>query len=170
MLKSDRVKSRASAEVAATDVVLPDERHYTQRDRIKYLALIALSSLVLLIARLLRPSPRGLGTHQQLGLPPCPMLYLTGWPCPSCGLTTSFAHAARFDFYQAFITQPFGLIAFSLTILSIPLSLYLIQRRVAWADFIHARGVNAGLYALIVLYLLGWIYKLFAISWLPTNG
>jgi Protein of unknown function (DUF2752) len=31
-----------------------------------------------------------LGTHQQLGLPPCSFKTLAGVPCPSCGMTTSF--------------------------------------------------------------------------------
>lgn len=170
MLAPNRVKSRPKAEVALSDAPLPAKRGFTQRDRIQYLALIVLSSLVLLIARLLRPSPRGVGTHEQLGLPPCPLLHLTGIPCPSCGLTTSFAHAARLHFYQALITQPFGLVAFCLTIVSIPLSLYLLHRRTTWADFIHARGSNALLYALLALYLLSWIYKLLVTNWLPING
>lgn len=143
---------------------LPDESPFSKHDQIKYLALIALSSLTLLIARLLRPSPRGVGTHEQLGLPPCLMLHLTGLPCPSCGLTTSFAHAARLDFYQALLTQPFGLLAFCLTVLSIPLALYLLRRRIAWASVIHARGANAVLYTLIACYLLSWIYKVLAIK------
>ena len=33
---------------------------------------------------------RTMETHRQLGLPPCNMVMLTGKPCPSCGMTTSF--------------------------------------------------------------------------------
>ncbi|HEY8505076.1 MAG TPA: DUF2752 domain-containing protein [Gemmataceae bacterium] len=37
------------------------------------------------------------GTHEQLGLPPCNFYRMTGRPCPSCGMTTSFALLVRGD-------------------------------------------------------------------------
>src|SRR5262249_51750842 len=105
-------------------------KKYSYADRNGYLAVAFVSALTLVIARLLHPSPRGLGTHEQLGLPPCPFLLLTGIPCPSCGLTTSFALAARLEFLSALTIQPFGLIAFCLTFLAIPISIFLIRRRI----------------------------------------
>ena len=42
-------------------------------------------------------SPRRMATHQQLGLPPCTFFSVTGLPCPSCGMTTSFALLVRGD-------------------------------------------------------------------------
>lgn len=53
------------------------------------------------LARSLEPDPRGYGTHQRLGLPPCTFRMLCGIPCPSCGMTTSFAHLTRGRFTQA---------------------------------------------------------------------
>lgn len=43
-------------------------------------------------------APRAMSTHTQLGLPPCNFVVLTGGkPCPSCGMTTSFALLVRGD-------------------------------------------------------------------------
>ena len=42
-------------------------------------------------------SPRVMATHQQLGLPPCTFLEVTGVPCPACGMTTSFSLLVRGD-------------------------------------------------------------------------
>jgi hypothetical protein len=36
-------------------------------------------------------TPRRLETHTQLGLQPCTFYKMTHMPCPSCGMTTSFA-------------------------------------------------------------------------------
>ncbi|MFK7821344.1 MAG: DUF2752 domain-containing protein [Planctomycetaceae bacterium] len=48
-----------------------------------------------LLAAYLKPSPAGFGTHRSLGLPPCSFIVMFGKPCPSCGMTTSFAHFVR---------------------------------------------------------------------------
>jgi hypothetical protein len=138
----------------------PWRKTYSNYDKSSYLALTLFSSAILITSRLLQPSSNGVGTHEQLGLPACPFLRLTGLPCPSCGLTTSFAHAARFHFIESFLVQPFGLIAFCLTALAIPLSLYLVRRRIPWSNFIHARHTDSLIYLLIVLYLLSWCYKI----------
>jgi hypothetical protein len=50
---------------------------------------------LLIAATRLTPSPRGLGTHQQLGLPPCSVLQWFGVRCPSCGMTTSWSYVVR---------------------------------------------------------------------------
>ena len=54
------------------------------------------------VAAMLKPSPFQLGTHQQLGLPPCSFLVLFGVPCPTCGMTTAWAHLMHGELIRAF--------------------------------------------------------------------
>jgi hypothetical protein len=53
------------------------------------------------LALVLKPDPRGYGTHQRLGLPPCSFQVLFGINCPSCGSTTCFAHFVRGEWIAA---------------------------------------------------------------------
>jgi hypothetical protein len=50
---------------------------------------------LLALAAWLEPDPRGLGTHQRLGLPPCTFQVVFAMRCPSCGMTTAWAHLVR---------------------------------------------------------------------------
>ena len=63
---------------------------------------------VLVVARRLEPDPRGYGTHTQLGLPPCAFLASTGRPCPTCGMTTSFAWFAHGNPVRSWRANPAG--------------------------------------------------------------
>lgn len=62
------------------------------------------------VAAWLPPDPRGYGTHQKLGLPPCTMMMLFDRPCPGCGMTTCFAHFVRGQFREAVRANPAGLL------------------------------------------------------------
>jgi hypothetical protein len=117
-------------------------------------------ALILSIARVLTPSSSGIGTHEQLGIPACVFLKVTGWRCPSCGLTTSFAYAAHFRFVEAFFAQPFGFALFLLVCLSIPMAIVLGSKRIPIESVLYGRFSNAVLYTLLSLYLAAWVYKL----------
>lgn len=70
---------------------------------------IALGVLgVLVTGAWLQASPGGHGTHTQLGMPPCAWAAAFNVPCPTCGMTTAFAHAADGNFRAAFLAQPLG--------------------------------------------------------------
>jgi hypothetical protein len=72
-------------------------------------ALLLLGVLVMVgVGLYLTPDPAGHGTHQQLGLPPCTIYYLTGRPCPSCGLTTSVSAILHGQFGLAWRANPMG--------------------------------------------------------------
>jgi hypothetical protein len=72
------------------------------------------------IARVLTPSTSGVGTHTQLGLPSCGFLWLTGVPCPACGLTTCFAHLMHGQLMAAVSCQPLGVVLFALLAIALP--------------------------------------------------
>lgn len=72
---------------------------------------VALACLAMLgLAAWLDPAPQGHGTHTQLGLSQCQWVMMFDEPCPTCGMTTSFAYAADADLLSGLRTQPFGLI------------------------------------------------------------
>lgn len=63
---------------------------------------------LLIVSAWLTPDAEGAGTHTQLGLAPCPWPILLDKPCPTCGMTTSFALAAEGRLLSAAAVQPFG--------------------------------------------------------------
>jgi len=120
---------------------------------------------LLLLGRWLTPSKSGQGTHQQLGLPPCPFLALTGIPCPSCGMTTSFSHAAHLQLVESFVVHPFGLLFFIMCLAWIPGS-YLLEYRRDYhpgplLDRVTARRF---LYLLLSAGLFSWLYRIWRMS------
>ncbi len=78
---------------------------------------------ILGIAVYLQPSAMGMGTHEQLGLAPCAAVVTTGYPCPTCGMTTAFAHTVRGQFLSAIRVQPAGFLLALGTVLAAGLSL-----------------------------------------------
>ncbi|MBX3279682.1 MAG: DUF2752 domain-containing protein [Acidobacteria bacterium] len=132
-------------------------------DRLQTTVLFAASGAMLVLGRWLEPSPLGLGTHAQLGFPPCLFLKFTGIPCPNCGLTTSFAHASRLQFIQAFLTQPFGLIVFLLAATTAVFACYSLLTRRPMPIQLNPGPNKTVWYSLAACYVLGWIYKIFAV-------
>lgn len=113
----------------------------------------------------LKPNPSGLGTHEQFGLPPCTMVILVGYPCPTCGMTTAFAHAVRGELLSAFNAQPAGL-AFALaTIVAGGVSLsVLLTGKVLAVNWYRVRQTHVALAAVLIV-LGGWGYKVAVGAW-----
>ena len=65
-------------------------------------------------------SARTLATHQQLGLPPCNFFYVTGLPCPACGMTTSFALLMHGDLPNSLRANAVGTLLAGFCLLLIP--------------------------------------------------
>lgn len=104
----------------------------------------------------LRPDARGVGTHEQLGLPPCMMIQFAGLPCPTCGMTTAFAHAVRGHWVAAFLTQPFGLALALVTFLSIA---------GGWSVLVSGRSWRFNWYRVCPAKLSGAVIGFFVLSW-----
>ncbi|WP_437187692.1 DUF2752 domain-containing protein [Planctomicrobium sp. SH668] len=66
------------------------------------------------------PDPRGFGSHQQLGLPPCLFQMLFGIPCPGCGGTTSFAHFVRGEWMSSLRAHPAAFVGCLAGLLFVP--------------------------------------------------
>jgi len=95
----------AHPEALAVATVVPA----TSRRATQALVLIVCAG-ALAAAAMLEPDPRGLGTHERVGLPPCSFHLLTGIPCPGCGMTTAFANTVRLRLGAAFMANPFGML------------------------------------------------------------
>jgi hypothetical protein len=132
-------------------------------DRLVALSLLIPSATPLVVAAFLQADPAGVGTHRQLGLGGCTMLQLTGWPCPMCGMTTTFTLAVHGHLVQALVCQPFGLVLFLLTLATAVVSLMeLLRPRGMWRRFWDWLGLKEGWIAAGLLggLLVGWVYKL----------
>ena len=126
---------------------------------------LALPLALLVLGGLLRPDPRGWGTHEQLGFRPCLPMRKWNFPCPGCGVTTSIALVAHGSLLAALRAQPFGLVAFVTSLAG-----------AAWGLVGHARGrdlraelprvvTRRSVSVLATLALLAWIYKIAVVRW-----
>lgn len=133
-----------------------------ERGRDRLIAGIAFAATLglLLVAASLSPDSRGYGTHESLGLPPCGFKAATMLPCVTCGMTTSFSHAANGQLLAAFTVQPAGTVLAILTAMGAVVSglsllygfsLVPIGRLIARPNAILALGV---------ILLAGWAYTL----------
>jgi len=112
---------------------------------------------VLLTAFFLTPDPRGMGTHEHLFLPPCFFHWLTQIPCPSCGLTTSFAYLAKGQWSQGFHIHPLGPPLFLVFLSVIGLALMgLLSGRPLWRWLDRPSSI--------------WLVSLVLLVWLTTWG
>jgi hypothetical protein len=127
------------------------------------LTLLAIGLAALLaVARALQPNPQGRGTHQQLGLPPCTFMALFGRPCPTCGMTTSWAYLVRGRVAAALWCNTSGTLLGMWAVASVPW-LLVSAARGRWLPGTPGTGVTAGMaVALVVIALVQWGWRLLA--------
>lgn len=123
--------------------------------------LVALGLLAVLgVGAWLVPAGLGHGTHTSLGLPACGWVLAFGKPCPTCGMTTAFAHAARLELWASFRAQPMGCV------------LAVLSATIFWpAAYVAVTGSRVGavfatMFTPRVLWIMagfgvvGWVYKI----------
>lgn len=89
------------------------------------LLIVAILVTVFALAIWLKPydaagTPLRMEAHRQLGLPPCTFYEMTGMPCPSCGMTTSFALLMHRDVGNSLKANAVGTILAVYCLLLIP--------------------------------------------------
>ena len=138
--------------------------------RVRLLALLALISCIaaLMLAAWLIPDRRGVGTHRQLGLPPCGLVQFAGIPCPTCGMTTAFAHTVRGRWISGLLAQPFAFVLAVGTFLCIPLSAQVLISAKTWRVNWYRISLNRTMFAIIAFFVLSWGFKI--VRHLALNG
>lgn len=128
-------------------------------ERLLLATLAAGSILLLALAASVDPDPRGVGTHERLGLPPCGVYDLTGVPCPSCGMTTAFAHAVRLHALEALRAQPLGLLLCMGAFVTALAGPVLAARGTPVLVRIPSRVSSGAGWALLAAIAASWLYK-----------
>ena len=83
--------------------------------RVEALVAMGGAGAILIAAHLLSPDVTGYGTHERLFLLPCIFRFVTGLPCPFCGMTTAFTLLARGQWAVAFGIHVLGPAAYMVT-------------------------------------------------------
>jgi len=94
--------------------------------RLRATVVMAVCGGVLGLAMYVKPEGRGLGSHEQLGMAGCGFYERTGYPCPTCGMTTAFAHVVRGQLLEAFTVQPAGALGALMCVLAVVVSGYVV--------------------------------------------
>ncbi|MCG3136673.1 MAG: hypothetical protein HJJLKODD_00508 [Phycisphaerae bacterium] len=115
---------------------------------------------ILGVAGYLNPRPEGLGTHEQLGLPPCSMVIYWGIPCPTCGMTTAFAYTVRGQWVSAFMAQPCGWLLCVAVMMGVVLAMLALFTGVYWRiNWYRLAPLRVAL-VVIVLLLGAWGFRI----------
>ena len=113
-------------------------------------------------------SARRMETHRQLGLPECTFKRVTGYPCPSCGMTTSFALTIRGDLIDGVQANSVGVLLALFLLALIPwcVTSAICERTV----FVRSmeRVVMFFVIGLLSLMLLRWVLVLGLMHWMGS--
>jgi hypothetical protein len=114
-------------------------------------------------------TPLRMSSHQQLGLPPCTFSEVTGIPCPSCGMTTSFSLLVHGDIVNSARANWVGTLLAVFCLLLVPWAIVSVV--FGRAVFLRSleQAVVAVIMVLLVLMFARWIMVL-ALAWWNGTG
>jgi hypothetical protein len=101
-------------------------------------------------------TPRRMGTHMEMGLPQCTFYEWTGKPCPSCGLTTSFALLMHGDVVNSLKANAVGTLFAVFCLVLIPWNLVCVFRGRLYGIQSLESAATLVLLILLLLMLLRW--------------
>ncbi len=107
-------------------------------------------------------------THLQIGLPPCTFRVLTGIPCPSCGMTTSFALLVRGDVENSMRANAVGTLLATFCLALIPWSVACVICRRSFLVVSFERPLLWLVVIFVVLLLARWLIVLGLAWWTGT--
>jgi hypothetical protein len=102
------------------------------------------------VGLMLSPDEHGHGTHQRLGLPPCPSVVLFDRPCPGCGLTTSWTALLHGDLALSFHAHALGPFLYVGYTIFAWMTFWFWFKRRRWRD---ARWINPAMVSLFSVFL-----------------
>ena len=102
------------------------------------------------------PDPRGFGTHQQFGFPPCTFRIMFGITCPACGGTTCVAHFVRGHWIQSAKTHLSVFLLAVSALLYIPWSVVSLHTKTYWGLRDPVTFAVILLFSLSVISLIQW--------------
>ena len=129
-------------------------------------AFVAAGCIALLsVAAWVTPSPEGLGTHNQLVHLPCTFVYATGLPCPTCGMTTAYAHFVRGQWLSAFKAQPLGLLLALATVVAAVMAVSVVITGKTWLPNWYRINPLHVILTMVGLIAASWAFKITLTLW-----
>jgi hypothetical protein len=128
-------------------------------------AMAAAAAVVFAIAVRLDPydadgRPLQMETHRQLGLPRCTFYDMTGLPCPSCGMTTSFALLMHGDVWNSLRANAVGTLLAAVGLVFIPWALACAVRGRPYVVWSFEWALTRAIIVFLILMLVRWVIVL----------
>lgn len=156
------LKTDDSRPALAVPAIVPTNQVSSGRTSRQIVGLVVFlgCAAILSLGAYLTPASEGLGTHEQLNMPPCGWIMLMDLPCPTCGMTTAVTHAAHGNLVTSFTTQPMGFLFALATTMGLFIGGYTAATGSRVGVVLGSMWTRRFTWTLIGLVLAAWIYKI----------